>query len=141
VDGVELGWSGRVTQRWTAFGSLSLMHSDIAASNTATELDNALALTPKRTFNVWSTYAFPWKLTVGGGVQYMDAVFRNATNTTTVPPYWLTSALVSYDVNRHLSLRLNADNLGDVQYVDRVGGGHYIPGPGRAVMISSGFKF
>jgi len=141
VDGVELGWSGRVTQHWTAFGSLSLMHSDIAASNTATELDNALALTPKRTFNVWSTYAFPWKLTVGGGVQYMDAVFRNATNTTTVPPYWLTSALVSYDVNRHLSLRLNADNLGDVQYVDRVGGGHYIPGPGRAVMISSGFKF
>jgi catecholate siderophore receptor len=141
VDGVELGWSGRVTQHWTAFGSLSLMHSDIAASNTATELDNALALTPTRTFNVWSTYAFPWKLTVGGGVQYMDGVFRNATNTTSVPPYWLTSALVSYDVNRHLSLRLNADNLGDVQYVDRVGGGHYIPGPGRAVMVATGFKF
>jgi catecholate siderophore receptor len=141
VDGVELGWSGRVTDRWTAFGSLTLMHSDIASSNTPAEVDEALALTPKRTFSLWSTYAFPWKVTVGGGVQYMDSVFRNATNTASVPPYWLTSALVSYDVNRHLSLRLNADNIGNTEYVDRVGGGHYIPGPGRAVMVSTGLKF
>jgi catecholate siderophore receptor len=141
VDGVELGWSGRVTGRWTAFGSLSLMHSDIAASNTPAEVDGALALTPKRTFNVWTTYAFPWRLTIGGGMQYMDSVFRNATNTASVPAYWLTSALVSYDVNRNLSLRLNADNIGNADYVDRVGGGHYIPGPGRAVMASTGFKF
>jgi catecholate siderophore receptor len=141
VNGVELGWSGRVTDRWTAFGSITLMHSDIPVSNTPAELDDALALTPEATFNVWSTYAFPWKLTVGGGVQYMDSVFRNTTTTAKVPPYWLTSALVSYDINRHLSLRLNADNIGDVEYLDRVGGGHYIPGPGRSVMVSTGFKF
>jgi catecholate siderophore receptor len=141
VDGLELGWSGRVNDRWTAFGSLSFMHSDIAASNTPAEVDGALALTPKRTFNLWTTYAFPWKLTLGGGVQYMDSVFRNATNTASVPSYWLASALVSYDVNRHLTLRLNADNIANTDYVDRVGGGHYIPGPGRAVMVTTGFKF
>jgi catecholate siderophore receptor len=141
VDGVELGWSGRVMNNWTAFGSISFMHSDIAASNTPAEVDGALALTPKTTFNLWTTYAFPWRLTIGGGAQYMDSVFRNATNTATVPSYWLASALVSYDVNRHLTLRLNADNLGDVIYVDRVGGGHYIPGPRRSIQVSTGFKF
>ncbi len=71
----------------------------------------------------------------------MDSVFRNATNTAQVPSYWLLNALVSYDVNRHLSLRLNANNLADEQYVDRVGGGHYIPGPGRSVQLSAGFRF
>jgi catecholate siderophore receptor len=141
VDGVELGWSGRVTDRWTAFGSVAFMSSDIAASNTPAEVDGALALTPKTTFNLWTTYAFPWKLTIGGGTQYMDSVFRNATNTAKVPSYWLASALVSYDVNHHLTLRLNADNLGDVSYVDRVGGGHYIPGPRRSIQVSTGFKF
>ena len=61
------------------------MSSDIAESNTPAEVDNALALVPEQTFNIWTTYEFPWKLTLGGGAQYMDSVFRNATNTATCP--------------------------------------------------------
>ncbi len=38
---------------------------------------------PSRPFNIWATYEFPWKLTLGGGAQYMDSVYRNATNTAT----------------------------------------------------------
>ena len=41
----------------------------------------------------------------------------------------------------HLTLRLNATNLGDEQYVDRVGGGHYIPGPRRAIQLTTGIGF
>jgi catecholate siderophore receptor len=141
VDGVELGVSGRLTSRWTTFGTVSFLQSDITASNTATELDNALALTPERTFNIWTTYALPRGISAGGGLQYMDSVFRNATNTASVPSYWLVNALASYEVNTHLTLRLNGNNLADEQYVDRVGGGHYIPGPGRQVMISADVKY
>jgi len=32
-------------------------------------------------------------------------------------------------------------NLADVQYVDRVGGGHYIPGPRRQVLLNADFRF
>ena len=71
----------------------------------------------------------------------MDAVYRNTLNTQRVPSYWLTTALVSYGVNRHLTLRLNAQNLTDEQYVDRVGGGHYIPGPRRQVTLSADVGF
>ncbi len=141
VDGVELGVSGRLTDRWTTFGTVSFLQSDIAASNTADELDNALALTPERTFNIWTTYALPMRISVGGGVQYMDSVFRNATNAASVPSYWLVNALASYEVNTHLTLRMNANNLANEEYVDRVGGGHYIPGPGRQVMISADVKY
>ena len=71
----------------------------------------------------------------------MDAVFRNATNTAVVPSYWLINGLASYEVNQHLTLRLNVNNLADEHYVDRVGGGHYIPGPGRSVQLSSSIGF
>jgi catecholate siderophore receptor len=140
VDGVELGVAGRVGN-WTAFANYAFMSSDIVSSNTAAEVDNALALTPENTLNVWTTYTFPWRLSIGGGVQYMDSVFRNATNSAEVPSYWLINALVSYDVNRHLTLRFNGNNLADEEYVDRVGGGHYIPGPGRSIQVSAGFRF
>ena len=61
----------------------------------------------------------------------MDSVYRNALNT-------LAGAELLAD-QRHrglrdqpkLTLRLNAYNLADEDYVDRVGGGHFVPGAGR----------
>ena len=64
------------------------MSSEIRASNTPAELDNDLTLTPRHTFNLWTTFRLPWETTVGGGAQFMDAVFRNTLNTTEVPSYW-----------------------------------------------------
>jgi catecholate siderophore receptor len=141
VAGVELGISGRITDRWTALAGYSFMDSKIAASNTPAEIDNALALTPNNTFNLWTTFALPGEVTVGGGLQYMDAVFRNATNISRVPSYWLVNGLASYEVNQHLTLRVNGTNLANEEYVDRVGGGHYIPGPGRSVNVSTDIRF
>lgn len=141
VQGVELGLSGRVTRAWAVFSGYAFMDSTIEASNTASEVDNALVLTPKHTLSLWTTYDLPRGVSVGGGVQYMDAVFRNAINTTRAPSYWLANALVSYRVNEFMTLRLNGQNLFDERYVDRVGGGHYIPGAGRQVMVTSDFHF
>ena len=101
----------------------------------------SVALTPKSTFSLWSTYEVWSNFTLGGGSQYMDAVFRNATNTTNVPSYWIFNAVGSYAVTQHLTLRLNANNLADRRYVDRVSGGHYIPGPGRSVLLSTNVRF
>jgi catecholate siderophore receptor len=141
IQGVELGVSGNLTDRWTALVSYAYMDSEIEASANAAEQGQNLALTPKSTFSLWTTVQPLQRVSVGGGVQYMDAVFRNATNTQSVPSYWLVNALASYQVNTHLTLRLNAQNLGDKQYVDRVGGGHYIPGARRQVMLTSDVTF
>jgi catecholate siderophore receptor len=53
----------------------------------------------------------------------------------------LIDAMASYTVNRQISLRLNATNLADEDYVDRFGGGHYVPGPGRTVSLTANFGF
>jgi len=141
VNGVELGASGRVTSRWSVLSGYAYMQSEIEASNTPTELGNTLALTPKHTLSLWTTYELSSDLSVGGGAQYMDAVFRNATNSAVVPSYWLTNALASYRVNEHLTLRVNGQNLADKEYIDRIGGGHFIPGPGRQLMLTTDFRF
>ena len=141
VNGVELGASGRIMSRWSVLSGYAYMQSEIEASNTPTELGNALALTPKHTLSLWTTYELSSDLSVGGGAQYMDAVFRNATNSAVVPSYWLTNALASYRVNEHLTLRVNGQNLADKEYIDRIGGGHFIPGPGRQLMLTTDFRF
>jgi catecholate siderophore receptor len=113
------------------------MRSTIEASNTPTELENNLALVPENSISIWTTIELPRRVSLGGGAQFMDSVFRNTTNTAVVPSYWLLNAVASYDVNTHLTLRLNGTNLADKRYVDRIGGGHYIPGPGRQVMVTA----
>ena len=40
-----------------------------------------------------------------------------------------------------VALRLNATNLTDEEYVDRFGGGHYVPGAGRTVSLTANFTF
>jgi len=77
----------------------------------------------------------------GAGAQFMDSVFRDATNTAEVPSYWLLNAMAAYEVSHALTLRLNVNNLAGERYVDRVGGGHYIPGPGRSVAINAEIGF
>jgi catecholate siderophore receptor len=142
VTGLEVGATGQVTDGWSAFAAYSFMRTEIAASNTPVEIDNALALTPEHTLSLWTTVRLPWEqVTLGGGTQYMDAVFRNAANSARVPSYWLVNALAEYALNRHLTLRVNVNNLTDADYVDRVGGGHYIPGAGRSIQVSTSLKY
>jgi catecholate siderophore receptor len=141
VDGVELGLSGRVTKRWQIFGGYAFMKSKIVKTNTAADLSNDLTLTPNNTLNVWSDVALPWHLSAGAGVQYMDQVFRNTANTTEVPSYWLVNGMAAREINRHLTLRLNVNNLTGAKYADRTSGGHFIPGPGRSVLVNTAFRF
>ena len=71
----------------------------------------------------------------------MDSVYRNTLNTLRAPSYWLVNGTAALEVSRTLTLRLNGGNLADESYVDRVGGGHFIPGPGRSVTLTADVKF
>jgi catecholate siderophore receptor len=140
VEGFELGVSGRIRSWWTAIANYARMRSTIEQSNTAGEQDQNLALTPEHTLSLWTMVDLPGGAGIGAGAQYMDSVFRNATNTAIVPSYWLVNATASYAVNSHLTLRANGTNLADRTYVDRIGGGHYIPGPGRQVIVTASLR-
>jgi catecholate siderophore receptor len=141
VTGLEFGVAGSITPAWTVLANIAWMDSDIVASRNPAEQGQDFALTPEKSATVWTTYTLPIALMLGGGVQYQDAVFRNTINTLSVPSYWLLNATAAYPINENLTLRVNGDNLADQEYVDRVGGGHYIPGPRRTIKLSFDVTF
>lgn len=142
VQGIELGISGQVTEAWNLFAGYAYMESEVLDSNNATEIGSALARTPENSFNAWTTYELPFRIVLGAGAQFMDEVDRSTTTLNQITPaYWLYNAMLSYEANQVLTFRLNVNNLSDKAYVDRVGGGHFIPGPGRAIVLTAAFKF
>lgn len=141
VEGIELSAAGRVTRQWDVFAGLAVMDSEVEASNTAGEEGAELGLTPTTSFNAWTTYRLPGGISVGGGAQYLASVFRNTTSGESVPSYWIFNFMASYPVNESLTLRLNVTNLTDEAYIDRIGGGHHIPGLGRQFILTSNFSF
>jgi catecholate siderophore receptor len=78
---------------------------------------------------------------VGGGVQYVGDRYNNTTGTRLAPAYWVVDAMAAYRVTEQLTLRVNGLNLGDERYIDRLSGGHFIPGPGRSVKVTMDVGF
>jgi catecholate siderophore receptor len=140
VQGVELGATGRLSESWTLFAAYAHMDSEIEESANPLEQGRELPLTPENSGSVWVDGVVWRGFSVGGGVQYTDSVYRTTTELR-VPSYWLVNATVAYELNSHLTLRVNSTNLTGVDYVDRVGGGHYIPGPGRSVQVTTSVGF
>lgn len=144
VDGIELGASGMISEVWSIFAGAVYLDSEYEQSLNAIELGQELLLTPDLSASLWTTYLLPFGVTVGVGAQYTDDLVRARTLTGgeyVVPDRVLIDAMASYTINDAISLRLNATNLGDENYVDRFGGGHYVPGAGRTVSLTANFGF
>lgn len=141
VQGVELGMAGNVTDAWAVFAGYTYLDSEIRKSNAPTEIGNDLPNAPRHTFNLWTTYAVAPTVDVGFGASYADERFNSTNNLRTAPDYWVYEAMVGWRVSDTFSMRLNLQNLTDEKYIDYVGGGHFIPGTGRTVLLTSSVAF
>jgi catecholate siderophore receptor len=141
VSGLEAGINGHVTERWQVFGGYTFMDSEITSSNNAAEVGREFGNTPRHSLNLWTTYRLPGGVDVGGGTQYVGDRFNNNTGTRTAPAYWVVDAMAAYRVTDQLTLRANGLNIANERYIDRIGGGHFIPGPGRSVMLTADVGF
>ncbi|MEX2303561.1 MAG: TonB-dependent siderophore receptor [Bryobacterales bacterium] len=141
VRGVELGATGYITPAWMVFGGYSYLDSEIIETNNPAELGNVFPMTPDHSFNLWTTYTFPWKVTLGGGVRYVGRRYNNTANVRFVDGYATVDAMLSFPLARFLDVRLNVYNLTNEYYYERLGGGHVIPGVARSAMVSTVFRF
>jgi catecholate siderophore receptor len=141
VDGVELSVEGNLTREWQVLAGYTFLDSQTVDSNVSAEIGKELVNTPPNSFNLWSTYRMHSGLLFGGGARFVDRRFGNTINTRFVDAYWTFDAMASYPITKHIDLRLNLYNLTDEYYFDRIGGGHIVPGPGRAAMLSTSFRF
>lgn len=142
VDGVEFGVAGNLTEDWQIFAGYAYMQSEIEESGNAAELGQSLGNTPDHSFNIWTTYNLPFRVQVGFGAQYVgDRQNGNTSTSRTAPGYWTCDAMLNYQVNDKFNVRLNVYNIADERYIDRVGGGHFVPGAGRSAAITASYKF
>lgn len=142
VQGIELSIDGRPTDAWSIFGGIAYIDSERRHSAfldqargranandygiyTSTRGDE-LAFTPQLTANLWTTYRFPFGLTLGGGVQYVDDSYVGRPDHADriipngrygkLPDYTVVNLMALYDINRNVTLRVNFDNVTDELY-------------------------
>jgi catecholate siderophore receptor len=141
VQGFEIGVAGNITNDWALFGGYTFLDSETKQSANPAEIGKSLPNTPEHSFSLWTTYQLPWNLQAGVGAQFVDDRFNNAINQREAESYWNVDAMLTYRVNEHFDVRMNVYNIFDEEYIDRVGGGHFIPGAGRAATVTLSIKF
>ena len=121
VQGVELGATGRISQQWNVYANYTFLDSEtLKAANTpdgAAREGQALANTPPRSFNLWTTYDLPAGWRLGYGARYASERNVTASTKAKLDAYWVHNAMVGYKVNDELDLQLNVNNIFDKDYV------------------------
>ena len=147
VQGVEFGAVGQINQAWTASAGLALIKAEVLRGSTVANTGTLIPFTPEQSVTVWSTYKLPSGWTLGGGGRAYSKVRRSGSATAGVlveaPGYAVLDAVAIYDVNKSLSLQVNAYNLLDKSYVASInnGGVRYYPGTPRSALFTANFKY
>ncbi|PCJ18468.1 MAG: TonB-dependent siderophore receptor [SAR86 cluster bacterium] len=145
VNGLELSAFGQITDKLSIAAGYTYQKGEITKANGADAYLEGLELprTPEYSLSLWLSYSMSDTLSMGIGSEYVD----DRTNGTSsrgirvAPSYQVFDAMVSWQATDQLSLQFNGSNLGDERYADLVGGGHFVPGPGRYFSLSAHYAF
>lgn len=143
VQGFEFGFTGLITDQFRMLGGYTFLDSEVVSSRNALEEGNELSNTPQNSLSLWAVHDLPKGFQVGVGTQYVGSRFNNSNEESRqqAPDFTLINAMVGYQLNDNVSFRLNGYNLGDKDYVDQLGGGHFVPGAGRSIVLTADIKF
>lgn len=150
VDGFEVGFNGKVTDKWEVSAGYSYLDSELtkAAYNSVAQEGKPLPFVAKNSATLWSTYRVLPKLTLGAGAEYRDKVFTNTNTGATMleekylPTYTIYNAMAKYDVNKNVNLQLNINNISDKRYFTSAHAAHYaFEGNGRNAVLAINFKY
>lgn len=140
-QGVEVGLSGQITDNVNlSFGYAQFSIKDIKNGG------EARTYNPNQTLNLLTTYtpsALP-KLKVGAGLQWQDGVklYDSTVNSTiTQDAYALVNLMASYEVNKHITLQANGNNIFDKKYLYSFPDGQGFYGPSANYTVAVKFKY
>lgn len=152
VEGIELGAVGQLTENWQLTAGIATMDTKIkegtASGNTSAGAPTRWS--PDLSATLWTTYNWgAWSL--GGGARYMSEqkrVIDPAQNVATqnmpsIPSYAVLDAMLSYKVDKNVTVRLNVYNLTDKYYLNTLNnnGARATLGLPRSAMLSASFQF
>ena len=150
VQGLELSAVGQITNFWQITAGLAKTSTKQLDQQSATTVTDGVRWSPDLTATIWSSYQLD-KFTLGLGARYTSKQKRVITagtdlstqNMPTIPSSWVADAMVGYQVNDKVSLRLNIYNLFDEDYLNVLnnGGSRLSLGVPRSAMLTANFKF
>lgn len=158
INGVELGFTGQLTDAWSLYGGYTYLDSELKDNGFVCAVSgrtcpsnvyvpspyngNLFPNTAKHSATLWTTYRFPFGLTVGAGANYSDKQYGDVANTKWIPSYTRFDAMASYAIQDNISLQLNVQNLTDKTYFTKAYASHYASiAPGRSATLALNVKF
>ena len=148
VRGVEFGAQGKVTERWSVYGGLVVMETEVTKSSTPAFVGRELANIPKTQFNLLSKYQLSDKLSVGGQAIYSSEVFGGlfalANEGNHIAAHWRFDLLSEYKFSDNFSAQLNVINVTNELYYDslyRNATPFAFVAPGRAGYLTLNWKY
>lgn len=164
VKGVQFSLVGRLPQGMDVVAGYAYMDSAVIFSKFyPASVGYPLANVPRQTVNLFVTHGLPWRLSGGGGGNYVAS--RTASSTVPfvptgyaanpngpgfvvtsvamkqVPGYWVFNAMVRRPLTERLELQANVYNLLNRYYIDLPHPSHLVPGAGASALIGVNFKF
>lgn len=155
VNGLELGFAGRITKQWEVFGGYTFMDSEqknigtLANGTPVAGTGMVFPNTPKHSASLWSSYKVTPKFTLGVGAvgqSEVAATYAYGQNNVLITKgnagFVRYDAMASYVFNPNMSLQVNLYNVTDKQYYASTYGAHYSTlGAGRSAVATLKFTY
>jgi catecholate siderophore receptor len=148
VQGIDLGVTGKITQRWSIYGGIVLMNTQVTNSVVATNIGLPLANIANQSFNVLSKYNITDKWEVGGQATYRSQIYGGtllaANQGTVLPSYWRFDAFTEYKIDKNITAKLFVNNIFDKLYYDafyQSASPFTLVAPGRSATLQISAKF
>lgn len=147
IQGIDLGVAGKVTDRWSIFGGVVLMNSEVTKSAVASNIGLKLANIAHQSFSLLSKYRFDNGWELGGQAIYRSKVYGGtlaASVGTELPSYWRFDTFLEKKIDKNVTVKLYAQNIFNKLYYDtlyRSAAPFVAVAPGRAVYVMTSVKF
>jgi catecholate siderophore receptor len=150
IRGIDLGVGGKITDKWSVFGGLVLMQSEVTKSLApspqpllyATNVGLPLANVAHQSFSMLTKYQLNdiWEL--GGQAVYRSQIYGGtllaANQGTSIPSYWRFDAFAEAKVDKHWTVKLFVNNIFNKLYYDALyqsATPFVLEAPGRAAYL------
>lgn len=150
IRGIDLGVGGKITDKWSVFGGLVLMQSEVTQSlapsaNKAlypTNVGRPLANIAHESFSLLSKYQLNDTWELGGQAVYRSKIYGGtllaANQGTSLPSYWRFDVFAEAKINQNWQVKLFVNNIFDKRYYDALyqsAAPFVLEAPGRAAYL------
>ncbi|MGY3528157.1 MULTISPECIES: TonB-dependent receptor [Bradyrhizobium] len=150
IRGIDLGVGGKITDKWSVFGGLVLMQSEVTKSNIppantilyTSNVGLPLANVAHQSFSMLSKYQLTDMWEIGGQAVYRSRMyggtFLAANQGTSIPSYWRFDAFAEAKIDKHWTMKLFVNNIFDKRYYDALyqsAAPFVLEAPGRAAYL------